>query len=319
MRRWPYLFPAFCVALLSGFRLLDTSRAGAQSVELPPASGIHLRAETTLVLIPVSVTDASNRFVLGLEKQDFQVFEDGAEQRVTQFSGEDAPLSVGLLVDISGSMGAKIDTSREAAAQFLKTMNAGDEAFLIEFSDRAELSQGFTEDSEEIQNKLSSVEPEGLTALLDAVDLGLNEMKKARNPRKALLIISDGGDNHSHYSSDEIKSLIRKADVQIYAMGVFEPYSYLTLSTAELSGPRLLSEISEQTGGRAFAARQFSDLPGIAARIGIELRNQYVLAYTPSNQVRDGKYRKVEVKLKQPPGLSALKARWRLGYYAPTQ
>ncbi|MGA8030312.1 MAG: VWA domain-containing protein, partial [Bryobacteraceae bacterium] len=300
------------LSLLLGLALGAPNSAWSQS-------GVNLRAETTLVVIPVSVTDSSNRFVLGLEKQDFRLFEEETEQKITQFSGEDAPLSVGLLVDISGSMGEKIGTSRQAVAEFLKTMNASDEAFLIEFSDRAQLALGFTDNPEEIQNKLLSVESQGLTALLDAVHMGIGEMKKAKNPRKALLIISDGGDNNSRYSASEIKDLVREADVQIYSMGVFEPFPYLTFSAAELSGPRLLSQISQQTGGRAFAATQSSDLPGIATRIGIELRNQYVLAYTPSNRERNGKYRHVEVKLNPPQGLPALKARWRLGYFAPAQ
>jgi Ca-activated chloride channel homolog len=284
-----------------------------------PDAGIDIRVNTTLVLIPVTVTDSLNRFVLDLGKQDFRVFEDGAEQKVKQFAGEDAPLSIGLLVDTSGSMGSKIETSRQAVAQFLKTMNDQDEAFLVEFSDRAELAIGFTQHADEIQNKLASVEPQGLTALLDAVYMGLREMKRAKNPRKALLIISDGGDNNSRYTASQIKDLVREADVQIYSMGVFERFPYLGISDAELSGPRLLSQISEQTGGRAFAAADESNLPSIATRIGIELRNQYVLAYSPANQNRDGKYRKVEVKLKQPEGLPSLKARWRLGYYAPAQ
>ena len=323
--------PVICLALLICVFSPDGARIWAQSTphresvraiaqqKSQPEATLKLRAQTTLVLIPVSVTDASNRFVLGLERQDFHVFENGTEQKVTQFSGEDAPLSVGLLVDTSGSMGEKIDISRRAVAQFLKTMNPEDEAFLIEFSDRAELAVTFTGQIDEILGKLSSVESQGLTALLDAVHLGLSEMKKAKNPRKALLIISDGGDNNSRYSAAEIKDLVREADVQIYAMGVFEPFPVFALSAAELSGPRLLSQLSEQTGGRAFAATRPSDLPGIATRIGIELRNQYVLAYPPSNQEHDGKYRKVEVKLKQPQGLPPLKARWRLGYYAPTQ
>ena len=284
-----------------------------------PDPKIDIRVDTTLVLIPVTVTDAMNRFVLGLDKQDFRVLEDGKDQTVKQFSGEDAPLSVGLLVDVSGSMGAKIETSRLAVAQFLKTMNAQDEAFLVEFNDHAQLTVPFTRNPDEIQSRLVSVEPQGLTALLDAVHLGIREMKSAKNPRKALLIISDGGDNNSRYTAEEIENLIREADVQIYSMGVFEPFDYLALTAAERSGPKLLSEISEQTGGRAFAASDSKDLPGIATRIGIELRNQYVLAYYPLNQARNGKYRKVEVKLEQPKGLPPLKARWRLGYYAPTQ
>lgn len=284
-----------------------------------PEAGIDIRVNTTLVLVPVTVTDDLNRFVLGLDKQDFRVFEDGTEQKVKQFAGEDAPLSIGLLVDTSGSMGSKMDTSRQAVAQFLKTMNTHDEAFLVEFSDKAELVAGFTENTSELQQKLTEVESQGLTALLDAVYMGLREMKKAKNPRKALLIISDGGDNNSRYTAEQIKNLVREADVQIYSLGVFEQFPYLGMSAAELSGPRLLSQISEQTGGRAFAASSDNDLPSIATKIGIELRNQYVLAYSPSDQERDGKYRKIEVKLKQPEGVPSLKARWRLGYYAPTQ
>jgi Ca-activated chloride channel family protein len=320
------LLAFLCSAVVAAQSQLDSSWAATQSSlstaigqsASQPAPAIDIRVSTTLVLIPVTVTDALNRFVLGLDKQNFRVFEDGTEQKVKQFAGEDAPLSIGILVDTSGSMGDKIETSRQAVAQFLKTMNTHDEAFLVEFSDRAELVTGFTEDVNQIDDKLTQMESKGLTAMLDAVYMGLREMKRARNPRKALLIISDGGDNNSRYTADQIQSLVREADVQIYSMGVFERYPYLGMTAAELSGPHLLSQISEQTGGRAFAASSDSDLPSIATKIGIELRNQYVLAYSPSNQDRNGKYRKVEVQLKQPEGLPSLKARWRLGYYAPT-
>ena len=287
-----------------------------------PQAATAFRADTTLVLVPVSVTDPYNRYVLGLEQQDFHIFEDDVPQIITHFSSEDAPLSIGLLVDTSGSMGSKLDTSRRAVVEFLKTLNATDEAFLVEFSDQAELAVSLTSNSGEIENKLTSVNSGGLTALLDAVHTGLQEMKRAKNPRKALLIISDGGDNNSRYTSTQIADLVREADVQIYAMGVFEPVlsfglGIAKLTTAEMSGPKLLSEIAEQTGGRALAATNLRELPGIAQRIGIELRNQYVLAYSPANKNRDGKYRKVQVKLDQPKALPALKARWRLGYYAP--
>ena len=285
----------------------------------PPATAAF-RAESTLVLVPVSVTDPSNRYVLGLEKQDFHLLEDDVPQTIAFFSNEDAPLSIGLLVDTSGSMGAKLDTSRRAVVEFLKTLNAADEAFLVEFSDRAELAVGLTSDAGAIENKLTAVTSGGLTALLDAVHTGLQEMKHAKNPRKALLVISDGGDNNSRFTASQIEDLVREADVQIYAMGVFEPVLTFGLGktgAAELSGPKLLSEIADQTGGRALAASHLRDLPSIAERIGIELRNQYVLAYSPANKNRDGKYRKVQVKLDQPKALPALKARWRLGYYAP--
>jgi len=275
--------------------------------------------ESTLVLIPAAVTDPLNRFVLGLQKQDFHLLEDGAEQTIAHFSGEDAPLSLGLVFDTSGSMGDKLRTSRQAALRFLTTMNAQDEAFLIKFSDRAELAVGFTNQTEEIQNSLTAVQSGGLTAMLDAAEMALRQMKKAKNPRKAILIISDGGDNNSRYSVAEIESLVREADVQVYAMGVFEPSIFPSLTKEEVSGPRLLSELAEQTGGRAFSASDPNDLPNVAVRIGIELRNQYVLAYSPKNQRRDGKYRRVEVKVNKPTGIPDLKVHWRLGYYAPPQ
>ena len=280
---------------------------------------VDIRVGTTLVVIPVTVTDAQNRFVLGLEKKDFTLLEDGAEQKITQFAGENAPISAGLLVDVSGSMGAKADLSREAVTQFLKTMDRQDEAALVEFGDKAEVVTKFTNQPDAIERKLADVQPQGLTALLDAVSVGLQEMKGAKNARKALLIISDGGDNHSRYTTAEIKELVRQADVQVYSMGVFEPYPLLALSAAEISGPKLLKQLSEQTGGRAFSASSAAELPAIAGRIGIELRNQYVLAYVPSNHKRDGKFRRVEVKVAEQPGVAALKARWRLGYYSPTE
>jgi VWFA-related protein len=294
-------------------------------------SATAFRADSTLVLVPVSITDPGNRYVLGLDQQDFRIFEDGVEQKVTHFSNEDAPLSIGLLVDTSGSMGAKLDTSRRAVSEFLKTMTSADQAFLVEFSDQAQLAVPLTNDAGAIESAMTSASSGGLTALLDAVHVGLQEMKRAKNPRKALLIISDGGDNNSRYTSSQIADLVREADVQIYAMGVFEPTLSFgglggagglgggKLGTAELDGPRLLAEIAEQTGGRALAATNLRELPGIAQRIGIELRNQYVLAYSPQNPNRDGKYRKIEVKVQQPKALPELKARWRLGYYAPAE
>jgi Ca-activated chloride channel family protein len=278
----------------------------------------HFNVDTTLVLIPTTVTDPLNRYILGLEKQDFQLSEDGAPQTITNLSGEDVPLSVALVFDRS-SMADKLRVSRQAVLQFLKTMNAQDEACLIEFGDRAELAAGFTTHTEDLQAKLMAVQPQGLTALFDAAELALREMKKARNPRKAILIISDGGDNNSRYKASEIQALVREADVQVYAMGVFEPSILLGLTKEEISGPRLLAELAEQTGGRAFSASDPNDLPSVAARIGIELRNQYVLAYSPKNQGKDGKYRKVEVTVAKPVGIPNIKVRWRLGYYSPSQ
>ncbi len=296
--------------------IVPRPKAAAPSQILPKG---NIRVDTTLVLIPVTVTDPLNRFVTGLEKENFRIFEDKTEQQIAQFSSEDAPLSVGVIFDCSGSMGNKLVMSRKAVAQFFKTANPEDEFFLVEFNDRAELTIKFTTSLEEIQNRLAFTPSKGKTALLDAVYLGLHEMKKAKNARKTLLIISDGGDNNSRYTETEIKNLVREADVQIYAMGIFEPAATRGRTAEELGGPSLLSEISEQTGGRHFPVENLNELPNIAEKIGIELRNQYVIGYSPKNLERDGKYRRVQVKLVQPRGLPPLRAFWRLGYYAPTQ
>jgi VWFA-related protein len=277
----------------------------------------NIRIDTTLVLVPVSVTDPMNRFVTGLEKEHFKVFEDKIEQDIRQFSSEDAPLSVGIVFDTSGSMGSKLQKSRQAVAQFLKTANPEDEFFLIQFNDRPELTVPFTRNTEDIQNRLTFAQSKGRTALLDGIYMSMNQMKKAHNPRKALLVISDGGDNSSRYTESEIKNAVREADVQIYGIGIYEPISARSRTPEELAGPGLLNEVAEQTGGRAFPVENLNELPDVAAKIGIELRNQYVIGYTPKNQDRDGRYRRILIKLVQPRGLPPLKAFFRLGYYAP--
>ena len=326
MRRVLAGYTLFSAAFLMILALGCAGRAWAQAAAAPASSqpgetqpAVRFNVDSTLVLVPTTVTDTLNRFIIGLQKPDFHLYEDGAEQTITNISGEDVPLSVGLVFDTSSSMADKVGKSRLAALQFLQTMNHRDEAFLVEFSDRAKLAVGFTNQMREIEDELMDVHTTGLTAMLDAAELALRQMKKAKNPRKAILIISDGGDNHSNYTSREIQAFVREADVQIYAMGVFEPTFAFGLSPEEVSGPRLLSELAEQTGGRAFSATDPNDLPSVAARIGIELRNQYVLAYKPMNQEKDGKYRRVEVKVDAPAGVPHVRLHWRLGYYAPSE
>ena len=284
---------------------------------ISPAPGANIRVDSNLVLIPVTVTDPLNPFVTGLDKENFRIFEDKQEQKVSQFSSEDAPLSIGVIFDCSGSMGSKLEKSRQAVAQFFKTANPDDEFFLVQFNDGADMIQGFTKNLEEIQNRLMFTQPKGRTALLDALYMGLSQMKKARNPRKALLVISDGGDNNSRYTESEIKNLVKESDVQIYAIGIYEPIAARGRTPEEASGQGLLTEIAEQTGGRQYPVDNLNELPDIAAKIGVELRNQYVLGYSPQNQERDGRYRKVQVKLVQPRGLPTLRAFFKMGYYAP--
>jgi VWFA-related protein len=278
-----------------------------------------IRVDAALVLIPVTVTDLANRIVTGLEKRNFKVIEDRAEQEITSFSNEDLPISVGVVFDCSGSMGAKLEKSRLAVAQFFRDANPDDEFLLVQFSDGAKVIQPFTRDLSQIQNHLVLTKSSGQTALFDAVYLALQQMKKAVNPRRALLIVSDGGDNNSRYTDAEIKNLVKEANVQIYAIGIFESAGTRGRTPEELAGPSLLSEIAEQTGGRQYPAESANELPDIAAKIGLELRNEYILGYAPQNRERDGKYRRVEVKLVPPRGLPPLRASWRLGYYAPLQ
>jgi Ca-activated chloride channel homolog len=318
------LFPLSAISLLAVLPgavwaqgpVAPRARPG-EKVEARPRANI--RVDSTLVLIPVTVTDPMNRFVTGLEKENFKIFEDKKEQSVVQFSSEDAPLSVGVIFDASGSMGRKLEKSRLAVAQFFKTANPEDEFFLVQFNDSADLVQPFTRNLEDIQNRLTFTQSKGRTALLDAIYLGLHEMKKARNPRKALLVISDGGDNNSRYTETEIRNLVKEADVQIYAIGIYESMAARGRTPEEAAGQGLLTEIAEQTGGRQYPVDNLNELPDIAAKIGIELRNQYVLGYAPQNQEHDGKYRKVQVKLIQPRGLPPLRAFFRMGYYAPSQ
>jgi Ca-activated chloride channel homolog len=286
---------------------------------IEPGPKANIRIDSTLVLIPVTVTDPMNRFVTGLEKENFKIFEDKKEQPISQFSSEDAPLSIGVVFDCSGSMGHKLEKSRLAVAQFFKTANPEDEFFLVQFNDSADLVQPFTRNLEEIQNRLTFTQSKGRTALLDAIYLGLHEMKKAKNARKALLVISDGGDNSSRYSETEIRNLVKEADVQIYAIGIYEAIASRGRTPEEASGQGLLTDIAEVTGGRQYPVDNVNELPDIAGKVGVELRNQYVLGYTPQNQDHDGKYRKVQVKLVQPHGLPTLRPFYKLGYYAPSQ
>jgi VWFA-related protein len=296
---------------------IEPRAANAGGIATPARSKI--RVDSTLVLIPVTVIDPFNRFVTGLEKENFKLFEENVEQQIKHFSSEDAPLSIGVVFDTSGSMGNKLEKSRQAVSEFLKTANPQDEFFLVQFSDTASLIQPFTRDPEGIQNRLTFTKSAGRTALLDAIYRAIQEMTKAKSPRKALLLISDGGENASRYSRSEIKNLVKEADVQIYVIGIYEPVSSRSKSVEEIEGPSLLTEIAEQTGGREYAVDNVNEVPDIAVKIGVELRNQYMLGYSPQNQERNGKYRQVQVRLNPPRGLPALRAFWRMGYFAPPE
>jgi Ca-activated chloride channel homolog len=283
------------------------------------ANGESVHVDVELALVNVTVTDPYNRLVTGLEADNFRIFEDNVEQEVVNFSSEDVPISIGVILDLSGSMSNKAGKAKEAAIQFFKTANPQDEFLLIGFNERVELISPFTNSIEDLQSRILSVSSKGRTALLDAIYLGLSQMKGAHNGKRALLIISDGGDNSSRYNEADIKRLVREADTQLYSIGIFDPLGYRSRTPEELNGPSLLSELTQLTGGRAFALENFNDLPDIAAKIGMELRNQYILGYRPSNKAHDARWRKVKVKLRTPKGLPPLTAYAKTGYYAPSR
>lgn len=291
------------------------------SSESAPAPRADLRVDVPLVLIPVQVTTQWGEPVTGLKKENFRLFEDDVEQKIMNFSREDAPVSIGLIFDMSASMRDrdKIRKASESAIELLKTANLDDEFFLIEFNNRPRLVVPFTEDIDELQQELAHAKPRGQTALLDAIHLALVQMKDARYLRKALIIVSDGGDNHSHFNETQIKEAMLESDVQVYAMGIFDFSWGRRLSREEREGPRLLSELAQETGGRNFPMREVDDLPAACARIGDALRNQYLLGYAPSNIERDGKYRRVKVAVKVPDAETPLRVRSRLGYHAPSE
>jgi Ca-activated chloride channel homolog len=288
----------------------EVKEAGFASHTRPYKSSVEL------VLVPVTITDPMNRLVTGLDKDNFTVFEGKSQQEIKSFSSEDAPVSLGVIFDMSGSMSSKIERAREAVVEFFKTANPQDEFFMIAFADKPEEVSDFTSSIEDIQGKLVYTVPKGRTALLDAIYLGVSKMRHAKYPKKAMLIISDGGDNHSRYTEGEIKSMVKEADVLIYAVGIYDHYFP---TEEEKLGPALLSEVTELTGGRAFTIDNPNDLADVATKIGIELRNQYVLGYRPTNPTRDGKWRKIKVKLLPPKGLPPLRVYAKTGYYAPTE
>jgi Ca-activated chloride channel family protein len=321
-------------ALVCLFLLPAASRPAADessrtpAPDNPPAQAsvrrgtIHpapIQVDVNMVVVNVTVTDPYDRIVTGLDESNFQVYDEKVEQRITAFSTEDAPIAVGLIFDSSGSMGEKIQKSKEAALQFFKTSNPQDEFMLISFSERPNLISPYTSKFENVQDRLLFVKSSGKTALLDAIYLGLSEAKKASTSRKALLVISDGGDNHSRYTENDVKRAVKESDVQIYAVGIFEPLSARTRTPEEARGPSLLAELAEVSGGRMFSVENADELPDIAEKISIELRNQYIIGYRPSNLVRDGRWRRIKVKLNPPKGLPPLQVYARTGYYAPTQ
>jgi Ca-activated chloride channel homolog len=316
------LLPAVCLVFFCwGLKPSNAQEARVNLETRPPLSSsggadrlASIRINSDLVLIPVLVTDHRDHPITGLQKDHFKLYDDKVEQVISNFTSEDAPVSITLLFDCSGSMGPKLQKSRAAVREFLQTANPEDEFSLIVFADRARMVSDFTDKIEEIQNQLMFAGSKGATALLDAIYLAVNQMKHAKHSRKAILIISDGGDNSSRYTTKEVKNSLREADIQVYSIGILEPFGS-RMTPEEMSGPVLLQEIAQETGGRLFEVNDLNELRDIAVRIGAALRNEYVLGYVPTETKHDGKYHRIQVKVERLKGLPPLRATFRSGYY----
>jgi Ca-activated chloride channel family protein len=307
--------PAVCLGVLFSISAIAQTPAIINPRQRPPSSRSAIRADSALVVIPAWVTTAAGASVNSLSKENFHVTEDNVEQTIAYFDKDDAPLSIGLLFDTSGSMRHKMEKASEAVAAFFRTANTEDEFFLVEFNDRAKLTIPFTPDSSEIYSRVVRTKPSGNTSLLDAIQVALRQMKKARHSRKALLIVSDGGDNWSWHTARQIRGALLESDVQLYAMGIFDPELSGKSPAENRKGPALLDDLAGQTGGRQYPVANLNDLPAISAKIGTGLRSEYLLGYYAAGS-RDGKYRHVKVNLALPENMPSLRANYRRGYYA---
>jgi Ca-activated chloride channel family protein len=279
-----------------------------------------------MVLVPVAVTDHGGRTVEGLRADDFNVFDDRRPQKIVSFSSEDVPSSVGLVLDISGSMQQTLGSAKEIARAFFGSANPKDEFLLLTVSTQPAATPAFTSDTAALEESIGFAKPEGLTALFDTVYLGLTRMREAQWPRRALLIISDGGDNHSRYSDKDLMSIALEADVQIYTIVVdglaglgtsITPYRPSMIQkpwdrAAERQGPEMLEKLSDRTGGLYFRARNTDEARQDAIKAGRALRNEYVIGYIPPVSGMPGKWHQIRVKSKA----SNLHVHARGGYYS---
>ncbi len=289
----------------------------AYSQDMRQALNQTLKIDVDLVLINATVTDPRNRYVTGMEGEHFQIFEDRLEQEIQYFSTEDVPLSLGIVFDVSGSMKDKLSIARDAAVTFLKTGSPEDEYFLAEFSAKPSIAQDFTTDISRLQNHLIFIPAKGMTALYDAVYLALEKVNEGSNPKKALLMITDGEDNRSRYTFGNVREFVKESDVQIYAIGIVNNWnSQLAMGR---TGRALIEELSEVTGGRSFFPNSVYELEDITTKIAVELKNQYVIGYLSTNERKDGKWRKVQVKVTPPRGIPRLTVRAKQGYYGTLQ
>ncbi len=293
---------------------LSAYATGAGSI--PALRPRPLRVDVNLVLVPVTVIDSLNRPVIDLPQQNFSLLEGGVPQKIQFFSREDAPISVALVLDFSGSMDNKKEFELEAVSQFFDNANPADDYYVITVSDRPTLVADASQSTSTILNRLAATEPKGMTSLYDAIYLGVNKLRTARYKRRAMVIISDGGDNRSRYTLKEVKSVLAESDVLTYSIGIFDNVPIpLFKSIEERWGRKWLDDVTRVSGGRDIPADDRRKIPEIAALVSREMRNQYVLGYRPTDPNYDGKWRKISVKLAENPG--QMRVHFKEGYVAP--
>lgn len=294
-----------------------TSAAVASATNATTAGDDRMVVNTDLINLSVTLTDMYGRYVTGLSKDAFTVWDDKDQQEIQFFSDDDAPISMGVVFDVSGSMGReKLDRAREALRHFVETSHDDDEYFLIGFNSRAQLLMDRTRDSDAMLNKLTFVESKGNTALYDACYLGVERVTRGTHQKRALLVISDGQDNNSRYTFNELRRLLKETDVLIYAIGIVERGG--GVGSLDAGGQAILDELASVSGGHAFFPETAAEMNEIFERIAIELRHQYSIAYRPKNFANDGRWHKIKVKVNPPRGLPHLFVRSKEGYYATT-
>jgi Ca-activated chloride channel homolog len=309
-------------AIIVGGLLIATLVLGVHARQAPQSAPQEsqknqtIKVDVDLTLVNATVLERLHgRVVTDLKPADFEVWEDKIQQSIEYFSEEDAPISLGVIFDISGSMKEKLPVARDAAVSFLKTGNPDDEYFLVEFNSRPQVTQDFTTDITRLQNHLMFTPAGGMTALFDAAYLGLQKLRDGTNTKKALLLITDGVDNHSRYTFANVRDFVKEQDVELYAIGIDSDYYSFGEGQA---GRALIEELTDLTGGRAFFPNSVYELPDICTKIALELKNQYVLGYRSTNGVKDGKWRKISLKVHAPPGMPDMIIRGKAGYYANT-
>jgi Ca-activated chloride channel homolog len=286
-KAWVRLVPVLLILWLGSILpFLAQVRSAPSDQSGPNRDTPPVKVDVNLVLVNATVTDVYNRFVTGLEKEHFKIFEDKIEQEISHFSREDVPTSIGLLFDVSSSMGDKIARSKDAAVAFLKTSNPDDEFYLLTFADVPKIDVDFTTDVSEVQNRLVYKNAKGSTTLYDAVYLGMQKMKQGHNPKKAMLLITDGEDTRSRYSLVNVRNSIKESDVQIYAIGIVS--SYYSDFAQGRSGRAVLEEMTEITGGRAYFPNSVYELEDICTKIALELKTNIFWAIHRVTEVETG-------------------------------